>query len=54
MFSQTNYMEQDSTKDHQSFGKPIVFLNARLLCKDYAIHNINIKAPVKNIIPSLF
>ena len=52
MFPQTNYMKQHSTKNHLALAKAI--LNSCFLCKNYAIHNINISARVKNIIPSLF
>ena len=31
-----------------------MFLNTRFLCKNYVTRKINIKARVKNIIPSLF
>ena len=45
-------MEQDSTKTRVALVK--TNLNTRFLCKNYVIHNINIKARVRNIIPSLF
>ena len=54
MFSQTNYMKQDSTKNIWPWRKLFVFLNTCVLCNSDAIQNINIKARVKNIIPSLF
>ena len=34
--------------------KLIVFLNTHFLCKNYAVHNINIKARIRIIIPSLY
>ena len=43
MFSEINYMEQD-----------YMFLNICFLYKNYAVHNINIEARVRNIIPSLY
>ena len=36
------------------FWKLIVFLNICFLCKNYAVHNINIKAGVRIVIPSLY
>ena len=54
MYSQTNCMKQDSTKTIWLWRKLIVFLNTGFLWKNYAIHNINIKARAKNIILSLF
>ena len=39
MVSQTSYRKQDSIKNHLTLAKLIVFLNARFLCKNYAIHN---------------
>ena len=43
MFSEINYMEQD-----------YMFLNRCFLYKNYAVHNINIKARVRNTIQSLY
>ena len=54
MFSQTNYMKQDSTKNHLTFEKTNLVSKYTHSLLKYAIHNINIKARVKNIIPSLF
>ena len=39
MVSQTSYRKQDSIKIILLWQKLIVFLNARFLCKNYAIHN---------------
>ena len=49
MFSETNYMEQDSKKDCLALVKTIVFLNMYFPCKTYAVHNKNIKAQVRII-----
>ena len=55
MFSEINYMEQDSTKNRLALVKTNrVFLNICFLYKNYAAHNINIKARVRIIIPSLY
>ena len=41
MFSETNYMEQDSSKNCLASVKLIVFLNICFPCKSYAVHTIN-------------
>ena len=48
MFSETNYMEQDSSKNCLASLKLIVFLN---ICSSYYEYK---KARVRNIIPSLY
>ena len=53
MFFQKNYLEQGSTKTYLDLAKT-VFLNTHFLWNNSAIHNINIKARVKYVIPSLF
>ena len=54
MFSQTNYIEQDSAKHHLTLAKAnrVSKYCTRSLCKLFAIYNINLKARL-NIIPSL-
>ena len=47
-------MEQDSTKNRMALVKTNPVSWDTFLCKNYAIHNINIKVRVKSIIPSLF
>ena len=54
MFSQTTSMEQDPTNSHLALAKTNPVCKDMLLCKTYAILNINIKARAKNITPLLF
>ena len=42
-FSETNYIEQDSSKNRLASVKLIVFLNICFPCKNYAAHTMNIK-----------
>ena len=43
MFSETNYMEQDSSKSCLASVKLIVYLNICFPCKNYVVHTMNIK-----------
>ena len=53
MFSQTNYMEQDSTKNHLTLGKTNRVSN-RDFCAKCMPFIAYTKIRVKNIIPLLF
>ena len=54
MFSESNYMEQDPTKIVWLWWKLIEFRNICFLCKNYAVHNKNLKTRLRNIISSLY
>ena len=47
-------MEQDSTKNRVVFVKAGRVSKYMLSVQNYNIHKVNIKARLKNIIPSLF
>ena len=52
MFSETNYIEQDSSKNYLASVKLIVCLNVCFPCKSYVVHTMNIKRlKVRNVIP---
>ena len=54
MFSETNYMEQDSIKNRLAWVKINRVSKYTISMPNYAVHNINIKARIRIIVPSLY
>ena len=54
MFSETNYMEQDSTENRLAWVKINRFSKYTISMPNYAVHNINMNARITIIVPSLY